>query len=143
MERINRLLNTRERCIREVKERLASADFSEEEIEDAVQTALRVNLINEERYAHALIRGKVALGWGRAKIMQRLQQDRIPAHIIATCEDDFPSSQREYDMAMREVLKRRAHSKNPYATYVRRLVARGYSFDLSKRVAADFLAQES
>lgn len=142
MEKINALLNTRERCVKEVEERLARADFSEEEIEDAIQAALRVNLINEERYARALIRGKVGLGWGRAKILHRLHQDRVPDAIIQSCQEDFASSEQEYAMAMREVAKRQARSKDPYATYVRRLVARGYSFELSKRVAADFLSED-
>lgn len=140
MEKINSLLNTRERCIKELECRLAAASFTEEEIEDALQAAVRVNLVNEERYARSFIRGKVNLGWGRSKILLRLEQDGIPGSIIAACEDDFASADQEYEMAMREVSKHRARSKDPYATYVRRLVARGYSFDLSKRVASDFLS---
>lgn len=143
MEKINSLLNTRERCIKELEERLAKADFSTEEIEDALQTALRVNLVNEERYARSFIRGKTHLGWGRAKILLRLKQDRIPAHIIDACEDDFATPDQEYVMAMREVAKRSARSKDPFATYTRRLVSKGYSFELSKRVVRDYLTQES
>lgn len=142
MERINRLLDTRERCIKELKERLARADFTEEEIEDAMQAAVRVNLVNEERYARAFIRGKVHQGWGRGKILLRLQQDKIPAHVIDACQEDFASSHEEYNMAMHEVSKRRATSKNPYATYVRRLISRGYSYELSKQVVSDYLSQE-
>lgn len=141
MERINTLVNTRERCIKELRERLAKAGFNEEEIEDALQAALRVNLVNEERYARALIRGKSALGWGRAKVLQRLHQDKIPDCVIEVCEDDFPSEQQEYDTAMRVLSKRSARSRNPYSTYMRRLVSRGFSFDLSKRVVSDFLGK--
>lgn len=143
MERINSLLNVRERCIKEIRMRLCKAGFSDEEVEDALQAALRVNLLNEERYARAFIRGKVHLGWGRAKIVQRLHADGIADDVIECCQDDFASPCDEYQMAQNELSKRPARSKNPYATYVRRLLGRGFSMDLSKRVAADYLSQNS
>ena len=59
MEKINALIAVRERNLKEVRERLSSSGFTPEEIDDALETAVRVNLINEERYARAFIRGKV------------------------------------------------------------------------------------
>lgn len=140
MEKINALLNVRERNIKETEERLLKCGFTPEEVEDAIGAALRVNLINEERYARAFIRGKTHSGWGRLKIVQRLKMFNIPDEIIASCESEFSSTQDERAMAMRELQKRRATSKDPYATYMRRLISRGYSYELSRQVVAEHLS---
>lgn len=143
MEKINVLVGVRERTAKEVRERLAKCGFTSEEVEDAVETALRVNLINEERYARAFIRGKTHSGWGRVKITARLAANGVDEEIIASCADEFSSTQDEYEVAMAELSKRAANSKNPYATYMRRLVGRGFSYELSTRVVRDFLAMQS
>lgn len=143
MEKINALLNVRERCVKETRERLARCGFDQEEIDDAVSSALRVGLIDEERFARAFIRGKAHSGWGRLKIVRQLHQKGIPDEVIQACADDFPSSDMEYEAAMHELSKRPARSSNPYASYMRRLVSKGYSHELSARVTKDFLAQDA
>lgn len=140
MEKINVLVGVRERSVKEVRERLASCDFTHEEVEDAVETAVRVNLINEERYTRAFIRGKTHSGWGRIKILARLAANGIDEQTIALCSDEFSSTRDEYQVAMAELSKRKAHSKNPYATYMRRLIGRGFSYELSNRVVHDYLS---
>ena len=65
MDKITALSNVRERSRKETRERLARSGFSEEEIQDGIDTALRVGLISDERYARSFIRGKVHAGWGR------------------------------------------------------------------------------
>lgn len=143
MEKINALVGVRERTAKEIRERLAKCGFTSEEIEDAVETALRVNLINEERYARAFIRGKTHSGWGRVKIASRLAANGVDDETIALCADEFNSMQDEYEIAMVELRKRAANSKNPYATYMRRLIGRGFSYELSTRVVRDFLAMQT
>lgn len=140
MEKVNALVNVRERTIKEVRERLRRCDFSSEEIDDAIETALRVNLINEERYARAFIKGKTHSGWGRGKILRRLQESDIPEHVIQSCESEFSSGNEEYLMALRVLEKRSTHSKNPYATYMRRLINKGYSYEISQRAVSEHLS---
>lgn len=140
MEKINSLVSVRERTVKETRERLAKCEFTPEEVDDAIAAALRVNLINEERYARAFIRGKTHSGWGRLKIIQRLQANGVDESIIRACEDEFSSPEAEYDAALRELSKRKASSKNPYATYMRRLLGRGFSYDVSTRAVKDYLA---
>lgn len=137
------LVGVRERTAKEVRERLAKCGFTSEEVEDAVETALRVNLINEERYARAFIRGKTHSGWGRVKITARLVANGVDEETIALCADEFCSTQDEYEVAMAELSKRAANSKNPHATYMRRLLGRGFSYELSARAVRDFLALQS
>ncbi len=140
MEKINSLITVRERCVKETRERLKKTGFTEEETEDAIATALRVGLINEERYTRAFIRGKVHSGWGREKIIQRLHASGIEDATIYHCEDEFPSSDEEYENALRELSKRSTRSSNPYGAYMRRLVGKGYSYDVASRAVKEFLA---
>lgn len=140
MEKINTLVGVRERTVKEIRDRLATCGFTPEEIDDAVVSALRVNLINEERYARAFIRGKTHSGWGRVKITARLMANGVDEETIALCADEFSSPHDEYETALAELSKRRANSRDPYATYMRRLLGRGFSYELSTRVVRDFLA---
>lgn len=143
MEKINALVGVRERTAKEMRERLAKCGFTPEEVEDAVETAMRVNLINEERYARAFIRGKTHSGWGRVKITARLIANGVDEETIALCADEFSSPHDEYDMALAELSKHSANSRDPYATYMRRLLGRGFSYELSTRVVRDFLASQA
>ena len=140
MERVSGLVDVRERCVREVRERLKRYGFDENEVEDAIQTSLRVGLINEERYTRALIRGKSHIGWGRNKIVRKLEEDGIQESIIESCSDEFPSKSEEVDRALREIEKRSARSSNPRASYMRRLVGKGYSFDVAKEALSMYFA---
>lgn len=140
MDKINALVGVRERSVFETRNRLAKAGFTAEEVEDAVAAAVRVNLVSDERYARAYIRGKVHKGWGRKKIEHALMQNGIDAPVIQACADEFSSTEDEYASALRELGKRRASSKDPYATYMRRLIGRGFSYDIASRAVKEHMA---
>jgi regulatory protein len=142
MEKIASLIAVRERSIIETHERLGKSGFTPEEADDAVATALRVGLINEERYTRAFIRGKAHSGWGKQKIIQRLHASGVDDETIRLCEDEFSSPDQEYEQAKNEIAKRPARSNDPYATYMRRLIGKGYSRDIATRVVKDFLAEQ-
>lgn len=142
MDIVRALVNTRERCVHEVKLRLIKAQFSNEEIDDAIDTSLRCNIISNERYASAYIRGKTHLGWGKEKIILRLKQNGISDETIYKCESDFPSEDEEYSIAYSILSKKPSQSKNKFASYMNRLISKGYSFDLAKRVTQDFIAAQ-
>lgn len=143
MEKINALINVRERTIKETRERLEKYGFDEEEIEDAVETALRVGLINEERFTRMFIQGKTHSGWGKRKIVSRLHAAGIGQETIELCSDEFASKEDEYQSALRELSKRSSRSSNPYASYMRRLVGKGYSQDIASRAVKEYLSQQS
>lgn len=139
MDKIAALVSVRERNIKEVKERLKSCDFSPEEISDAIESAVRTGIIDEERYASAFIRGKISSGWGKNKICQRLTADGISSEIIQNCSNLFLSQDEEYNNALKALQKHPCTSKNPYASYMRRLISKGYSYDIANRAVNEFL----
>ena len=143
MDKVRLLVNVRERSVLEIEKRLQKDGFTHEEIKDAIDTSLRCNLISNERFASAYIRGKVRLGWGKEKICSSLKQKGITDSEISKCEDDFLPDEEEYEKALEILQKRPSNSKNKLASYINRLVNKGYSFELANRAARDFIAHEA
>lgn len=141
MDKITALSNVRERSRKETRERLARSGFSEEEIQDGIDTALRVGLISDERYARSFIRGKVHAGWGRGKIIRRLEECGVDSSVISACQNEFASPEEEYERALHELEKRSCHAADPYASYMRRLLSKGYSHEVSRRAVHDYLSR--
>lgn len=141
MDKIAALARIRERTPKECLERLLAAGFEQEVAEHAVSRAVECGLVDESRYAAALIKGKVHQGWGRRKILMRLAQDGVSAQAIDACSDCFASEQEEYEQALLELGKKSVRSKNPRATLVRRLLQKGYSQDMALRAVDEFISQ--
>ena len=139
MDKIAALLRVRERTPKELHRRLLDAGFEEEVVRGAVDAALRCGLVDERRYAAALIRGKVSQGWGRSKIMARLRDDGVSSWAIEACSELFATPEQEYERAMHELSKRSVRSKNPRATLTRRLLQKGYSPELANRAVEEFM----
>lgn len=143
MEKVHALVGVRERCGKELRERLVRCGFTDSEAAEAVDAAQRCGLVSDERYASALIRGKTRAGWGREKILARLREMRISEATIESCAEDFATPEEERVRAMADLETHPCRSANPRASLVRRLVGKGYSFGLSREVVSEFLARAS
>lgn len=141
MDKIAALVKVRERTPNECLARLTQAGFEDDIARHAVERAVECGLVDEQRYAAALVKGKVNQGWGRRKIMMRLEADGVSVAAIEACCDLFPNEQLEYERAMHELGKKSVRSKNPRATLVRRLIQKGYGQDLAVRAVDDFMSQ--
>ena len=143
MDKIAALLNVRERTAKECKCRLVEAGFEEHVACEAVDRALACGLIDEHRYAASLIKGKVRQGWGKKKILMRLQEDGVSTDTIQACSGYFATPQEEYERALYELEKRSVNSKNPRATLTRRLLQKGYAAELVNRAVSDFMSRSA
>lgn len=139
MDKVAALVSVRERTCKETFDRLLRAGFTEEESQAALESALHSGLVDEERYTRSYIRGKSSCGWGRRKIMMRLQRDGISEELIESCSDEFPSHEEEYERALHELERKGTSSSNPYAALMRRLVGKGYSYDIAKQAVSAHL----
>lgn len=144
MDKIADLVNVRERTCREVTERLLECGFSHEEAEEAVASAVRCGMVDEERFVRSFVRGKVSLGWGERKIADRLARAGIDASVIERCADEFPGPDEQYDMALRELSRKPfPSSRDPRSSLARRLVNKGYAPELALRATDEFLSSRS
>ena len=72
-----------ERCVKDVKDKLKTFDFSEEEKIKILEYLLDNRFVNDERFAMAFVRGKVnQSGWGVNKIRFHLMQKGIAKELI-------------------------------------------------------------
>ena len=139
MDKIASLANVRERSVKEVRDRLSKLEFTDEECDEAIDSALRSGLIDEERFTRASIRGKVALGWGRRKIVASLVESGISMELVERCSEEFPDEETFHEMALHELSRRPCRASRPYNSLMSRLVNKGYDSELAHRAVTEFL----
>lgn len=84
LDRSQWLCSRREMCIADIKTKLFQWGIGPEEQQGIINSLIKDNFIDEERYATAFVREKARFnGWGPRKIEIALRAKSIPQHIIA------------------------------------------------------------
>ncbi len=139
MDKIGSLVGVRERTVAELRTRLLASDYTDEEVERALAAAVRVGLVSDARFARVYIRGKAYGGWGKAKIIAKLRSYGVSDDVIASVSDEFPTGEDELERAYRELERKPTRSSNPYAALMRRLVGKGYAYDVARQAVERYL----
>ena len=72
-----------ERCHQEVRDKLYELGCNSSEVEEHIADLIQGNVLNEERYARAIARGKFRMKhWGRVKIITQLKAKRVSEYCI-------------------------------------------------------------
>jgi regulatory protein len=80
---IYRYCNYQERSHAEVRNKLYELGCTTPEVEQHIADLIEKGLLNEERYARAIARGKFRMKqWGRVKIVQQLKLQRVSEYCI-------------------------------------------------------------
>ena len=75
--------NFQERCHQDVRTKGLNLGFRGDALEEIISTMITERLLDEERYARSLARGKFRNNeWGKNKIVQALKQHAIPEYCI-------------------------------------------------------------
>jgi regulatory protein len=75
--------NFQERCHQDVRTKGLSLGFRGDALEEIISAMITERLLDEERYARSLARGKFRNNeWGKNKIIQALKQHAIPEYCI-------------------------------------------------------------
>ena len=81
--KIRRYCDYQERCHQEVRGKLIGWKVYGQDLEDTLALLIQENLLNEERYAAAYVRGKFRInGWGKEKIILGLKSKQISEYCI-------------------------------------------------------------
>lgn len=139
-DRIVSLSKTRDRCTKELEDRLRREDFSEKEISEAIQRSVSCGLVDDKRFADIYARSKSRALWGPYTIKRELKKRNLSVELLDGWPDEYElgdDSLREHAL---ELLNRRPPtSKNAQASAYRRLLTKGYpqsiAFDVSKKWA--------
>jgi regulatory protein len=80
---IYRFCNYQERSQQEVKDRLYELGSYPDEVNALLAELIEADLVNEERFAKAFVRGKFRLKhWGRIKIVHELKAHRLSEYTL-------------------------------------------------------------
>ena len=80
---IYRYCNYQERSHQEARNKLYELGAYKQQVEELIAELIEKDILNEERYARAIARGKFRiLHWGKTKIVQQLRQQRVSEYNI-------------------------------------------------------------
>ncbi len=80
----------REQCIKDIRQKLISWDVALHDTGRIIDTLLKENFINEERYAGAFVKDKFTCNrWGKVKIAAHLRAKGIPQELINKALDSI------------------------------------------------------
>lgn len=95
-----------ERCQKEVRNKLYELGSYKEEVEELVAKMVELGLVNEERYARAIARGKFRMKqWGKQKIVQALKFDQISDYCIKKALTEIDED--EYEATLKKLLDKK------------------------------------
>lgn len=133
--KIHRLVAVRERASEELRQRLKREGFSEEATEKALERALRSGLVDDSRFAEALVRTRLASGKGMRGIEAELEKWGIDPGAAIAHQEEACGEDAEVQRAL-EVLRRRPpKAKNQRDAAYRRLIQKGYGSSIASTAA--------
>jgi|SRR5699024_9569728 len=99
----------RERCHKEVREKLWKLHIDPQEQDYIIARLIAENYLNEERFAKTFVRDKFHLKkWGRFRLKSELQRREISAYLIKKAIDQIDEA--DYKNTFRQVLEKRLRS---------------------------------
>lgn len=132
LERALRLLNYRERAIKEMHDRLLDDGYAISIVEPIILRLKELEFLDDARFAGCLTRSKQAAGWGRSRILQELRRRGVSEESVveALSQSD---DETEYERALAIARKRPAFDRATQEKAVSRLVRKGYGLDIAVR----------
>lgn len=134
------LLNYKERCSWELKERLRKLNYSDKCIKFAIKKAKKLKLVDDFRYAEMYIYSKLNNSRGIPGILQYLKSMRIDINDSDTLTKLIKdASMSENERAYSFLKNHPPRSKDIYSGAIRKLVNRGYSVNTAVKATNKWL----
>lgn len=141
-ERIVSLSKARDRCSKELEDRLRREGYSDQEIAEAIERSVSCGLVDDHRFADVYVRSKSRALWGPRTIERELSKRNLSADMLDGWPDEYGLDGHSLYEKANELLNRRPPtSKNVQASAYRRLLTKGYpqpiAYDVAKRWAQE------
>ena len=88
------------------------------------------------------MRSKIASGWGRRKVEAELARRGVEARSLPGWPDAYFDEDSDFERALAIAGRRTFSGRDPYASIVRLLAGRGFSFDVARRVAERLTSEQ-
>lgn len=134
-------LGYRARTVREMERYLDTCEFGEVEIMEAVERLCELNLLNDRAFAEDFVRTRLATKpVSREHLRAQLLQHELPRDVIDEALSQVPDDAEEENAAdiARKYLRQLAAlpQEEREARVIKRILARGYSYELAKSALA-------
>jgi regulatory protein len=127
LARIVRLVDVRDRSVKEMRERLGREGYDEQVVDEALERAVNCGLLDDERFAKSYCRGKLRSGWGAERIRCELRRFGIEPDEFEYMLTEFSDEQDQVSRAVTALHRHRSHAKNQREAAYRFLLAKGYA----------------
>ena len=126
----------REQSSARMRSKLKNADFSSEAIDRAIAKSVKLGIVDDERYADALIRQTISSGKGLRFALREIEEldvdlDKLDSYRQYKEEKDGA----ELDRALAVLSKHPPRARNVRDAAYRKLVSKGYSPETSASCA--------
>jgi len=125
-----------ERSTKEVRQKMAEWQLSEQDMDVVLEELTAQNYLNEERFARAFAGGKFRIKkWGRLKIKQELKTKGISNDLIQKGLQEIDGDQ--YVAILQDIVAKKAHTLRGEATLIRKqkllrfALSKGFESDLT------------
>lgn len=135
-ERVVALVNRRDYSLHELADKLRADGYPSDVCEGATSWARQTGLADDARFAASFARSKALSGWGRARIERELARRGVLVE-DELADDELFSEEAELERARRLASRRVRGDRSDFPRVVRLLCSKGYSYDLSMRVARE------
>lgn len=99
-----RLLDYRDRSVKELRERLLEKEYPGEAIERVIYSLQSCGLLDDRRYAEWFIRSKLSAGKGRVYIANKLREKGISAEVLEDAMTEIFQEQDEKLLCLKKAL---------------------------------------
>lgn len=124
---IQRYCAYQERCHQEVRYKLVSMKIYGQELENYMTELIKLDYLNEERFARSYARGKYRMKkWGWQKIIRELKKRDISDYCIRMAHEEI--DQTEYLANLYLILEKYLNTKQDLNNYQRRESGRKFAF---------------
>ncbi len=134
-----------ERCHKEVRNKLYELGCKTVEVNAHISDLIELDLLNEERYARAIARGKFRMKqWGRVKIVQQLKLNEVSEYCIKKALTEIDPDE-YYSTLLRLADKKWQELKGEKNIFIKKkkaynyLLQKGYEYSLINEAVNEIL----
>lgn len=143
-QKILRLISIRERSSAYLRSRLLKEEYPVASVEEALAKCQRLHLVDDRRYADALIRMRLAAGKGLREAEREIEELGIdPSTLDAWQEYSARGREAEVQRALALLRRRPPRAKQAREAAYRKLINQGYGSDIAASAARQWAEENA